>query len=150
MVHIQTEEELISLGEILGRKLKGHTVITLTGDLGAGKTTFTKGIGKGLDIKRIINSPTFTILKVYEGRLTLNHFDAYRLEDSDDDLGFEEIFDDEGVSVIEWPHFIDDIIPKERLEIEIIKENDNTRTLTFNPIGTYYQQLVKEVEESLC
>ena len=122
MINLKNEAEMIAFGKRIGETIFPHSIITLTGDLGAGKTTFTKGIGQGLDIKKIINSPTFTIVKVYSGRMTLYHFDAYRLEGADDDLGFEEMFEDDGLCVIEWRQFIEDIIREERLEIEIIKK----------------------------
>lgn len=145
-MNIKTEEELIVFGKRLGEVLEAHTVITLNGNLGAGKTTMTKGIGQGLGVKKIINSPTFTILKVYEGRLPLYHFDAYRLERTDDDLGFEEIFDDEGVCVIEWAEFIEEILPAERLEISIEKKDDNSRELQFVSKGRKYDKLLEELE----
>ena len=145
-MNIKTEEELIVFGKRLGEVLEAHMVITLNGNLGAGKTTMTKGIGQGLGVKKIINSPTFTILKVYEGRLPLYHFDAYRLEGTDDDLGFEEIFDDEGVCVIEWAEFIEEILPAERLEISIEKKDDNSRELQFVSKGRKYDKLLEELE----
>ena len=145
-MNIKTEEELIVFGKRLGEVLEAHTVITLNGNLGAGKTTMTKGIGQGLGVKKIINSPTFTILKVYEGRLPLYHFDAYRLEGTDDDLGFEEIFDDEGVCVIEWAEFIEEILPAERLEISIEKKDDNSRELQFVSKGRKYDKLLEELK----
>ena len=113
-------------------------LITLSGDLGAGKTTFTKGIGLGLEIKKIINSPTFTILKQYQGRLNLSHFDAYRLEGQDDDLGFDD------VCVVEWANYIEDILPTERLEIEIKKIDENARDFIFRAVGSRYEQLLEE------
>ena len=106
-------------------------LLTLNGDLGAGKTTFTKGIGKGLGIKRIINSPTFTILKQYQGNYQLSHFDAYRLEGQSEDLGFEEILDSEDVCVVEWPEFLEDILPQERLAITIKRIDDSKRRICF-------------------
>ena len=121
VIRINNLDETIELGKQLGELLKPNMLITLSGDLGAGKTTFTKGIGLGLEIKKIINSPTFTILKQYQGRLNLSHFDAYRLEGQDDDLGFEEIFDSDDVCVVEWANFIEDILPVDRLTIEIKK-----------------------------
>ena len=140
------EEEMMNFGEKLSSLLKPGSLLTLDGELGVGKTTFTKGIGKGLGIKRIINSPTFTIVKVYEGRLTLYHFDAYRLEGHDEELGFEEMFDGDGVCVIEWPEFIKDILPDERLEIKMIKNEDESRTLTLIPHGERYVKMIKELE----
>jgi len=146
-MRVSNEQDMILLGEKLGGLLQGGMCILLEGDLGAGKTTMTKGIGKGLGVTRVINSPTFTILKTYHGRLTLNHFDAYRLEDSDDDLGFEDIFaEDDAVSVIEWPRYIEDILPKESLLVTIHKDGDG-REVTFTPTGTLYEALVKEMEQ---
>ena len=138
------EEETIALGRKLGEKVSPNMVITLHGDLGAGKTTFTKGIGQGLGVQAIINSPTFTLLKQYSGRFMLHHFDAYRLEGQDDDLGFEDIFEDGGICVIEWAQFIEYILPKERLEITITKRK-NQREMIFHPIGEEYEILVKEL-----
>ena len=102
VIKVNNLEETIALGNRLGLLLQPNMLLTLSGDLGAGKTTFTKGIGQGLGITKVINSPTFTILKQYQGRLNLSHFDAYRLEGQDDDLGFEEIFDSDDVCVVEW------------------------------------------------
>lgn len=140
------EKSVIDFGDELSSYLFENSVITLSGDLGAGKTTFTKGIGKGLDIKKIINSPTFTIVKIYQGRLPLYHFDAYRLENHDEELGFEEMFEGGGVSVIEWAEFIGDILPVERLEINISIQDDNSRVFTFRPIGKQYEDIVKEID----
>ena len=147
MINLKNEAEMIAFGKRIGETIFPHSIITLTGDLGAGKTTFTKGIGQGLEIKKIINSPTFTIVKVYSGRMTLYHFDAYRIEDPSemDYLGFDEYFLDDGLCVIEWPQFIEDIIPEERLEIEIIKNEDETRSLKLHPIGEKYENYVREV-----
>jgi len=119
VIKVNNLEETIALGNRLGLLLQPNMLLTLSGDLGAGKTTFTKGIGQGLGITKVINSPTFTILKQYQGRLNLSHFDAYRLEGQDDDLGFEEIFDSDDVCVVEWANFIEDILPVDRLTIEI-------------------------------
>ncbi len=147
MKTFKSEEEMISFGEKLALYLFPGAVLTLEGDLGAGKTTFTKGIGKGLGVKKVINSPTFTIVKVYQGNLPFYHFDAYRLEGQDDELGFEEMFEDEGVCVIEWPQFIEDILPKERLEITIQKGEDNSRMFSFHALGKKYEDIVKEIEK---
>lgn len=142
---VKNEEGTIELGYRLGKLLKPGSILTLSGDLGAGKTTFTKGIGKGLGIVKIINSPTFTILKQYQGNLRLSHFDAYRLEGQDDDLGFEEIFNSDDVCVIEWANYIVDILPKERLEISIYKIDEETRRFVFHAIGSQYQVLIEEL-----
>lgn len=143
VIMINNLEETIALGKCLGELLQPNMLLTLSGDLGAGKTTFTKGIGLGLGITKVINSPTFTILKQYQGRLNLSHFDAYRLEGQDDDLGFEEIFDSEDVCIVEWANFIEDILPNERLEIVISKIDENAREFRFKATGNKYQQIVE-------
>lgn len=140
------EMETMQLAEKLGNIVTAGTLITLEGDLGAGKTTFTKGLGKGLGIKRPINSPTFTIMKIYEGgRLPLYHIDAYRLEGLEQDLGFEEFIYGEGVCVIEWYMFIADLLPEDRLEIKIEYEGEDARKITIIPHGNMYEELVKEL-----
>ena len=118
----QNEQDMIDFGEELAKHLFPNTVITLEGELGVGKTTFTKGIGKGLGVTKIINSPTFTIVKEYQGKVPFYHFDAYRLEGENEELGFEEMFEDGGVCVIEWPMYIQDILPDNRLEIHMTKK----------------------------
>ena len=143
IIRINNLEETIELGNRLGKLLKPNMLITLSGDLGAGKTTFTTGIGQGLGITKVINSPTFTILKQYQGRLNLSHFDAYRLEGQDDDLGFEEIFDSDDVCVVEWANFIEDILPVDRLTIEIKKIDENIREFVFKTNSEKYAQVVE-------
>lgn len=147
MITFSNEKEMIDFGEKLAHMMFPGFVLTLQGDLGAGKTTFTKGIGKGLGVKRIINSPTFTIVKVYQGQLPLYHFDAYRLEGQNEELGFEEMFEGEGVCVIEWPQFIENILPQEHLEIHIYKNEDESRRFEFVAIGSQYEKVLKELEQ---
>ena len=143
VIKVNNPEETIALGNRLGLLLQPNMLLTLSGDLGAGKTTFTKGIGQGLGITKVINSPTFTILKQYQGRLNLSHFDAYRLEGQDDDLGFEEIFDSDDVCVVEWANFIEDILPVDRLTIEIKKIDENIREFVFKTNSEKYAQVVE-------
>ena len=142
---IKTQEEMILLGMSIGKHIFGHSVLTLAGDLGAGKTTLTKGIGVGLGITRVITSPTFTILKQYPGRLSLSHFDAYRLEGQDTDLGFEEVLAGDDVCVIEWPTYMDSLLPKERLEITITVLDQQYRKVHLHPIGQRYEQFCQEI-----
>ena len=143
VIKVNNLEETIALGNRLGLLLQPNMLLTLSGDLGAGKTTFTKGIGQGLGITKVINSPTFTILKQYQGRLNLSHFDAYRLEGQDDDLGFEEIFDSDDVCVVEWANFIEDILPVDRLTIEIKKIDENIREFVLKTNSEKYAQVVE-------
>ena len=116
------EQEAEEYGIRLGQKVGAGTVIALTGDLGAGKTTLTKAIAKGLGVTETITSPTFTIVKEYRsGRLPLFHFDVYRIGDPDEmyELGYEEYFFGDGVCVVEWADLIEDLIPEEALRISI-------------------------------
>ncbi|MBQ9341938.1 MAG: tRNA (adenosine(37)-N6)-threonylcarbamoyltransferase complex ATPase subunit type 1 TsaE [Lachnospiraceae bacterium] len=120
-----SEEETYNIGKDIGSKAEPGEVYTLIGDLGVGKTVFTKGFGAGLDIEEPINSPTFTIIQVYdEGRLPLYHFDVYRIGDPEemDEIGFDEYVYGDGVSLIEWANLIEDIIPKAHTEILIEKD----------------------------
>ncbi|MFJ7973199.1 tRNA (adenosine(37)-N6)-threonylcarbamoyltransferase complex ATPase subunit type 1 TsaE [Psychrobacillus sp. NPDC096389] len=144
---INSEQETEKLAYQFADKLGPGDVLTLEGDLGAGKTTFTKSIAKGLGITRNVNSPTFTILKQYEGRLPLNHLDVYRLADSDEDLGWDELFYGDAVSIIEWAHLIKEDLPEERLAIQIHRLEDDKRKFTFTPFGTRYERLCEELFE---
>ena len=118
-------EETLALGEEFGKKAEKGLIIALTGDLGVGKTLFSKGFAKGLGITEPVSSPTFTIVKVYEGgRLPFYHFDVYRISDPDemDEIGFDEFIFGDGASLIEWADLIDEIIPEEAVRITIEKD----------------------------
>ena len=122
-------------------------MITLKGQLGAGKTTFSQGFASGLNIKGVINSPTFNIVKCYfDSVIPLYHIDAYRLEDLHQDLGLEEYIEGDGVCLVEWAEFIQEVIPDELLKIEIeILENEE-RMITITPVGSKYEELLKVVK----
>ncbi|EMR05377.1 hypothetical protein C772_02610 [Bhargavaea cecembensis DSE10] len=144
-IDVQSPAETAGLAEKLASLLEGGEVITLEGDLGAGKTTFTQALAKGLGIKRTVSSPTFTILKQYEGRLPLNHLDVYRLADSEEDLGWDELFYGDAVSVVEWAQYIEEELPEERLDILILRLDENGRRFTFTPNGSRYESMIKEL-----
>ena len=127
----------------LANLLEAQDTITLEGDLGAGKTTFTKALAKGLGVKRTVNSPTFTIVKQYEGRLPFNHLDVYRLAESDEDLGWDELFYGDAVSVVEWAHLIEQDLPQNRLAIEIYRIGDNERRFVLIPTGNAIRRYVR-------
>lgn len=140
----RSEQETIALGERFGRLLSKGICVALKGDLAGGKTTFTKGIGKALNIKQVINSPTFTILKIYEGDLTLYHIDAYRLENNEYDLGISE-YEDEGVTVVEWPQHYQTYLPKDYIEVNFKYIDDNTRQIDFFSRGNKYEGIVRSM-----
>ena len=125
-----SEKETYSLASEFEKMLKGGEVVLLSGDLGAGKTTFTKGLAKALNITENITSPTFTLMNIYKsGRLNLYHFDMYRLEDESEavEIGLDEFFNSNGVCMIEWAENIKNLIPKNHLEIKIEKLSDTER-----------------------
>ena len=141
-----SREETHLLGEKLGAAAKENMVFLLSGDLGAGKTTLTQGIARGLGIKRPVTSPTFTIQKLYRGgRLVLNHIDAYRLEGLSQDLGFEEYMNDGGLTVIEWSQFAPQLIPDTYLEVTIRLLENDSREFRFEASGEEYEQLLEEI-----
>lgn len=147
MISINNLDELNHFANVLVRHLEPSDLILLNGDLGAGKTTLTQFIGKHLGVKRNINSPTFNIIKSYKGsNLKLHHMDCYRLEDSDEDLGFDEYFQDEGITIIEWSQFIQDLLPKEHLIINIETLCESKRTIKLEAQGTHYLKVKEEVE----
>lgn len=117
-------DETFAFGKKLGEAAKPGDIICLDGDLGVGKTVFTQGFAAGLNIDDYVNSPTFTIVKEYEGRLPLYHFDVYRIGDPSEmeEIGYEDYFYGSGVTIIEWPELISDIIPKEAHWIRITKD----------------------------
>src|SRR5690625_4929422 len=140
-----SDEESQKIAARLALLLKAGDVLTLEGELGSGKTTFTKGIAQGLGVKRVVTSPTFTIVKEYKGSIRLYHMDAYRLEYSEEDIGFSEYFNGEGLSVIEWAKFIEDFLPNERLNVKINYLSENSRLIEFDPSGEYYEKIIKKL-----
>lgn len=126
-------EETVLLGAKLGRKLRPGSFIGLIGELGTGKTIFTKGIAKGLGVKqyRYVNSPSFVIIKEYKGRIPLYHFDIYRLDSSDDldAVGYEEYFYGKGVTVVEWADKIKDILPDKRIDVSFFHAGKSRRKI---------------------
>ena len=123
-----------------------NMVICLEGDLGSGKTVFTKGFAAALGIEDIITSPTFNIVKEYlSGELPLYHMDVYRLEETDEDIGFNDYFNKGGVTIIEWADIIKDQLPKERLLIKFKIIDEDTRVLVCTPYGDKYEELCNAV-----
>lgn len=141
----ESPEATMELAEKLGKTVQPGDVITLEGDLGAGKTSFTKGLAKGLGVKRVVKSPTFTIIKEYKGRIPLYHMDVYRMEDDMEDLGLDEYFYGEGVSVIEWPSMIQSQLPEDRLVIALSHLGETSREISIQATGSRSFELTKEL-----
>ncbi len=127
VIETRQEKETYELGRQMGISASAGQVFTLVGDLGAGKTVFTKGLASGLGIEEPVSSPTFTIVQIYEeGRLPFYHFDVYRIGDVEemDEIGYEDYIYGEGVSLIEWADLIEEILPEHYTEIKIEKDLD--------------------------
>lgn len=125
LIETNSPEETFELGRQIGQEAEAGTVFTLIGDLGTGKTVFTQGLAQGLGITEPVNSPTFTILQVYEeGRCPFYHFDVYRIGDISemDEIGYEDCFYGDGVCLIEWADLIEEILPEHFTEITISKD----------------------------
>ncbi|MDE7384663.1 MAG: tRNA (adenosine(37)-N6)-threonylcarbamoyltransferase complex ATPase subunit type 1 TsaE [Anaeroplasmataceae bacterium] len=138
-------EETIQLGKKVGNLLNSSDVILLTGDLSAGKTTLTKGIGISLGVTKIINSPTFTIVKEYKGKCPLYHLDLYRLDGLNNDFDLEEFIEGDGVCVIEWPYQVEEILPKEYLEINLKRLSEFERSIEVKANGSRYEEVLKKL-----
>ena len=140
------EKETIKIAKNLATFLSKGDIVTLNGDLGAGKTTFVKGIAKGLKIKEAIISPTFNILKIYQSNtIHLYHIDAYRLNESNKDIGLEEYIEGDGIALIEWPIYIKELLNKKHLDILLEIKGDKQRKIIFNAPNKYFANIVKEV-----
>lgn len=146
---LHDEEQTINFGKYIGRVLFPECVICLKGDLGTGKTTLTRGIARGLNIIEPVTSPTFTIINQYEGIYPLYHIDTYRIDTVQDmlDIGIEEYLPSkDGITIIEWPELIEELLPDSRIDISLDSKDDNVRELTFEVVGNDYRY-VKIIQE---
>lgn len=152
-ITVQSETEMLEFAASIAPLLKPNMVILLDGELGAGKTTFTKGLAQGMGITKVIKSPTYTFVKEYLHQpIALYHFDVYRLEGiGGDGLGFEEYFERNGVCVIEWSQFIQSLLPDNFLKvlIERVDTDPDARTIQFHATGKIYQSLINELKLSV-
>ncbi len=143
-----SEEETIELAQNIESEKFPNMVICLRGDLGCGKTIFTKGFALAMEVKEEITSPTFNIIKEYtSGEIPLYHMDVYRLDGKVEDLGIEEYYTKGGVTIIEWADMIPDYLPEERLDIKFkhSSEDEDKRIITITPYGYEYEELCEAV-----
>jgi tRNA threonylcarbamoyladenosine biosynthesis protein TsaE len=140
------EEETMEIAQNLESEKFPGMIICLIGDLGSGKTIFTKGFATGLGIEDNITSPTFNIIKEYTGgEMNLYHMDLYRLNGDVKNLGLDEYFTREGVVIIEWADMIEEYLPEERLDIKFKVIDEDTRVLVFQPHGAKYEEICEEI-----
>jgi tRNA threonylcarbamoyladenosine biosynthesis protein TsaE len=142
----RNEKETMELAQNIESEKFPNMIICLDGELGSGKTVFTKGIANALGINEVITSPTFTIIKEYlYGEMPLYHMDVYRLDGSDDTIGIEEYFTKGGIVVIEWADIISDILPENRLDIKIKVTDEDKRIFVITPHGKEYEDLCEAI-----
>lgn len=141
----RSTEETMGIAERLGQEAEAGDLFALDGDLGAGKTHFSKGLAKGLGVEAMVNSPTFTILKVYNGRLPFYHIDAYRLdENEEEELGLDEYMDDDGVTAVEWAGNLQTQLPSRRVMITFKRTAEQERELIVCTDNARFEQIFKE------
>ncbi|MGT2935201.1 tRNA (adenosine(37)-N6)-threonylcarbamoyltransferase complex ATPase subunit type 1 TsaE [Streptococcus castoreus] len=145
MFYSENENSLVAYGQEIGSHLIAGDVIVLTGDLGAGKTTITKGIAKGLGISQMIKSPTYTIVREYDGRVPLYHLDVYRIGDDSDSIDLDDFLFGSGVTVIEWGELLGAGVLDDYLEIIITKQGDG-RQLDFLTHGSRSKMLLETIK----
>ena len=148
-IYSHSLDETNKLAKILANNLKSESIILLSGDLGAGKTTLVGGILNELGYKDHVVSPTFNILKCYfEVTPNVFHIDAYRLEDQNHDIGLEEFIEGEGICFIEWPKFIEELIPNRNLKINIYRIDDSSRKFEIIDETDSYLDVLKAIKEA--
>ncbi|ASS76615.1 tRNA (adenosine(37)-N6)-threonylcarbamoyltransferase complex ATPase subunit type 1 TsaE [Tumebacillus algifaecis] len=148
--HTTTVEETQAVARALGAIVQPGDLLCLSGDLGAGKTTFTQGLARGLGVEEPVSSPTFTIIKEYdEGRIPLYHMDIYRLGESaaEEELGFDDYFYGEGVSVVEWAEWLQEVLPADRVQV-VHNLTPTHREITFAATGPRSEARLKELEKT--
>ncbi len=142
----KSKEETQKFGAFIANLFSRGDVILLKGDLGAGKTTLTGGVAKALDIEEDVISPTFNIMKCYfKGKIPLYHIDAYRLEGQNIELGLEEYIEGDGICFIEWPQYIEPLLPDETLSISLTNQGDNNRMITLEG-NTHFEEIINAVK----
>ncbi|EFQ57219.1 tRNA (adenosine(37)-N6)-threonylcarbamoyltransferase complex ATPase subunit type 1 TsaE [Streptococcus downei] len=144
MFYSHNEDELMAIGAKIGQALQAKDVLILTGDLGAGKTTLTKGIAKALGIGQMIKSPTYTIVREYQGDLSLYHLDVYRIGDDPDSIDLDDFLFGDGVTVIEWGELLGENLPDDYLTIKIARIDDG-RQVSLEAKGARSQELLEAI-----
>ena len=152
-VNSSSPKETEALGEALGAQLRAGDLVVLTGDLGTGKTTFTKGLARGLGVTDRVSSPTFTIVQEYDGRVPVAHVDVYRLERIQElhDFGFEELLE-ERVTIVEWGEAIALVLPRDRIDVRITMDEahgDDARVVEIAPVGASWLERRTALAEAL-
>ncbi len=144
-------QKTLGIGKLIARNLNKGDIVCLFGGLGSGKTVLTKGIGSALGVdKHLVTSPTFVLIRQYEAKIPIYHFDLYRLNRPEDilDLGYEKYLFDEGISVIEWADKLGGLLPREFLKIELRVTGEKKRHLKISASGARYKKLLEDIHEN--
>lgn len=149
MLAIACQQETEQLAAFIGKHCWQGAVLALDGDLGAGKTTFSKALAAALGVEEMVSSPTFTIIKEYEGRqLPFYHMDVYRLSlEEADELGLDDYFYGQGVTVVEWASLIEEIMPEQHLSLYMEWVDEERRNIHMQAHGSRYEQLLQQLKE---
>lgn len=142
----------MNVAKTLARQLRGGDIVCLVGELGAGKTTFTKGLAQGLNIKEsVVNSPTFIFMNYYKGKCPIYHFDFYRIQKNAElaTIDLEDYFYGEGLCVIEWPQRLGEAAPEEYFQVTLEHKSENERKIIFTALGRKYQDRLMKIKENL-
>jgi tRNA threonylcarbamoyladenosine biosynthesis protein TsaE len=150
LITSRSPEQTRALAEALGRRLRPGDVVTLSGELGAGKTVFAQGLGAGLEVDEPVSSPTFALVHEHRGRLPVWHLDVYRVRNADEliDLSWQDLLAGGGVVVVEWPERIAATLPDERLDVKLTYRDPETREIELIPCGERMRQLVASLRRA--
>jgi len=143
----KSPEETKKIGKDISRLVKPGDLIAFYGELGTGKTCFIQGVSEGLEVKDYVTSPSFTIINEYQGKISVYHFDLFRINNIEEilELGYEEYFYGDGLTVIEWANKIEKLLPKDHLKIDIKFKDCNKRKISFVPKGDRFNKLLEEL-----
>lgn len=148
LCHVNSVIETNQAGQFLAERLERGNVVALIGDLGAGKTQFVKGVAEGLGVASDeVNSPTFTLIQEYSGRILIRHCDAYRLRNAEEfaDLGLDELFAADGVALIEWADRVEEYLPRDRIVVRITIDSPTSRILEFSATGNRSRAILSQL-----
>jgi tRNA threonylcarbamoyladenosine biosynthesis protein TsaE len=150
-IRTETADRTREVGRAIADLLEPRDTVVLTGDLGAGKTTLVQGVGAGLGVEEHVGSPTFTLVREYSGRLPVAHVDVYRLERVQEvvDLGLDELGDPDRVLLIEWGDAVQDLLPRDRLRVELTTTDDDARRIRLSPQGRTWAGRWERLEAAL-
>ena len=152
-IESSSPQETIQLGTLIGMCARAGDVVLFSGELGAGKTTMSQGIASGLEFTGTVTSPTFTLIQEYDGRIPVYHIDAYRLETEEEvaDLGLEELFEGDGLTLVEWSERLGGLIPRDYVTVDLISTGDGSRLITLGYEGVYgarfFSRVITELGE---